>query len=145
MGSLSELGPIDPQIDSMPALGLKNAIHHIAELVKTFPESSEMFARYLQMSLPLINLGYYERAAESAEQYAEQLLGTHENILPKTAKEIAHQLVYKYKDHGFVIDKGEAKEIFGSIIKTNSPEYELGNQLYIEIDFIRTIAGMLGL
>ena len=141
MGSLSELGPIDPQIDSMPALGLKNAVLHIAELVKSYPESSEMFAKYLQLSLPLINLGYYERAAESAEQYAEQLLSTHSNILPNDIKDIAHRLVYNYKDHGFVIEKVEAKRIFGDVIKTNSDEYELGNQLYIELDFIRTIAG----
>jgi len=142
MGSLSELGPIDPQIDSMPALGLKNAVQHIAELVKSYPEASEMFAKYLQLSLPLINLGYYERAAESAEQYAEQLLSIHGDILEGNPKEIAHRLVYNYKDHGFVIEKVEAKKIFGDIIKTNTEEYELGNQLYIELDFIRTISGI---
>lgn len=31
MGSLSELGPIDPQIDDLPALGLKSSIQHIAD------------------------------------------------------------------------------------------------------------------
>lgn len=142
MGSLSELGPIDPQIDSMPALGLKNAVQHIAELAKSFPEASDMFAKYLQQSLPLINLGYYERAAESAEQYAEQLLSINSNLLSSDPKEIAHRLVYNYKDHGFVIEKVEAQKIFGNIIKTNTDEYELGNQLYIELDFIRTIAGI---
>lgn len=33
MGSLSELGPIDPQINGLPALGLKNSIEHISEVV----------------------------------------------------------------------------------------------------------------
>lgn len=131
MGSLSELGPIDPQIDGLPALGLKNSIEHIAGLVKQCPESTGMFARYLAESLNLINLGYYERVAESAEQYAERLLQTHKQILPRHPKDIAKELVYKYKDHGFVIDKTEAKEIFGNnIIKNDSEEYKLGNTLY---------------
>lgn len=137
MGSLSELGPIDPQIDRLPALGLKNSIEHIAELVKKYPESSEMFARYLSRSLELINLGYYERVAESAAQYAEKLLFTHRDVLPKTSKEIAHDLVYKYKDHGFVIDKVESTEIFGKdIVKNNTQEYQLGNTLYKVLSLI---------
>src|SRR3989338_10122254 len=74
MGSLSELGPIDPQINRLPALGLKNSIEHIAQLVKETPESSEMFAKYLFYSLKPIDLGYYERVAESAMQYALRLL-----------------------------------------------------------------------
>lgn len=131
MGSLSELGPIDPQIEGLPALGLKNSIEHIAGLVKQCPESSGMFAQYLANSLNLINLGYYERVAESAEQYAERLLQTHKQILPRHPKEIATELVYKYKDHGFVIDKNEAREIFGeNIIKNDTEEYKLGNFLY---------------
>jgi len=142
MGSLSELGPIDPQIDGLPALGLKNSIEHIAELVKANPESTDMFAKYLNSSLTLINLGYYERVAESAMQYAEKLLNTHSENLPKASKDIAEELVYRYKDHGFVIDKYEAEQIFGDkIIKTNSPEYELGNDLYRALDFIRNWVG----
>jgi hypothetical protein len=142
MGSLSELGPIDPQIDGLPALGLKNSIEHIAELVKANPESTDMFAKYLNSSLTLINLGYYERVAESAMQYAEKLLNTHIDNLPRSSKEIAEELVYRYKDHGFVIDKYEAEQIFGDkIIKTNSLEYELGNDLYRALDNIRTWVG----
>lgn len=144
MGSLSELGPIDPQINELPALGLKNSIEHIAELVKTYPESSDMFAKYLQNSLPLINLGYYERVAESAVQYAEKLLDTHSENLPRKAKEIANELVYKYKDHNFVIDRAEATGIFGeSIIKSNTEEYELGNIIYKALDTIGTLLSYL--
>jgi hypothetical protein len=131
MGSLSELGPIDPQIDGLPALGLKHAIEHLAELVKSSPESAEMLAKYMHLSIPPINLGYYERVVSSAAQYAENLLVTHSNELSKGPKEIAHTLVYKYKDHGFVIDKAEAMKIFGSkVIKTNTDVYELGNAVY---------------
>jgi hypothetical protein len=142
MGSLSELGPIDPQINELPALGLKNSVDHIAELVKKYPAASDMFAKYLNLSLELINLGYYERVAESAMQYAEKLLLTHSESMPRPAKEIAYELVYKYKDHGFVIDKSEAEEIFGEkIIKKNTEVYELGNSLYRTFDLIRTISG----
>lgn len=141
MGSLSELGPIDPQINKLPALGLKNSIEHIAELVKIHPASSDMFAKYLDYSLELINIGYYERVAESAMQYAERLLNTHPDNLPKDAKSIAFDLVYKYKDHGFVIDKAEAQSIFGdSIVKMNTQEYEIGNKLYQALDMLKSLA-----
>jgi len=144
MGSLSELGPIDPQINELPALGLKNSIEHIAELVKKHPASSDMFAKYLNSSLPLIHLGYYERVAESAMQYAEKLLNKHKENLEKSPKDIANELVYKYKDHSFVIDKSEAEEIFGAnIIKTNTEEYELGNTLYMALGFIYRMADLL--
>jgi ClpP class serine protease len=105
MGSMSELGPIDPQINDLPALGLKNSIEHIAKLVKETPESAEMFAKYLYYSLKPIDIGYYERVAESALQYAQKLLETHADKLPRSAEKIAYELVYTYKDHGFVIDK----------------------------------------
>ena len=109
-------------------LGLKNSIEHLAELAKKYPEASEMFAKYLHLSLNLVNIGYYERVAESALQYSERLLETHEDMLPKKPKEIAIDLVYKYKDHGFVIDKEEAEQIFSDkVIKSNTEEYDLGN------------------
>ena len=137
MGSLSELGPIDPQINGLPALGLKNSVEHIAELVKIHPESSSMFAEYLNKSLSLINLGYYERVAESAQQYAEKLLHTHTENLERAEKEIAEELVYKYKDHGFVIDRAEAETIFGAnIIKSNSDEYNFSNLVYNDLTMI---------
>jgi len=131
MGGLSELGPIDPQIDGLPTLGLKNSVEHIADLVKQNPAASEMFAKYLSLSLKPIYLGYYERVAESAAQYAERLLAPHAETLKSTPKQIAHDLVYAYKDHAFVIDKTEAKGIFGKkVICTGTEEYELGNSIY---------------
>jgi hypothetical protein len=141
MGSLSELGPIDPQIDELPALGLKHSVEHIAELVNSKPSTAELFAKYLNLSLPIINLGYYERVAESAKQYAVRLLSNNKDNLPKDPTKIAHELVYSYKDHGFVIDKTEAQSILGDkMIKCNTPEYELANTLYKHLDFIQTVA-----
>lgn len=144
MGSLSELGPIDPQINDLPALGLKNSIEHIAELVKENPNSSDMFAKYLNMSIKPIQIGYYERVAESAMQYAENLLNTHKENLPKEPNVIANELVYKYKDHGFVIDQSEATKILGAeVIKHNTVEYNLGNTIYKFLDSLSTFAGYL--
>lgn len=141
MGSMSELGPIDPQIEGLPALGLKNSVEHLADLVKQYPAASEMFARYLSYSLNLIHLGYYERVAESAKQYAERLLGTHAQDLATRPDIIAQNLVYTYKDHGFVIDKTEATSIFGNnIIKTSTDEYALGNAIYQMMNWVSRIA-----
>lgn len=142
MGSLSELGPIDPQINGLPVLGLKNSIQHIANLVKETPESAEMFARYLNYSVKPIDLGYYERVAESAMQYAEKLLEANSKKLPKAANSIAHDLVYAYKDHGFVLDKNESIKIFGNeIVKINTDEYQLGNMIYNELSMIERFFG----
>ncbi|MCI5166964.1 MAG: hypothetical protein D3903_12940 [Candidatus Electrothrix sp. GM3_4] len=144
MGSLSELGPIDPQINGLPALGLKNSIQHIANLVKETPESAEMFARYLQYSVRPIDLGYYERVAESAMQYAEKLLRFNEGKLPKPVSTIAHDLVYSYKDHGFVLDKNESTNIFGNkVLKINTDEYHFGNIIYSDISLIERFFGYL--
>lgn len=141
MGSLSELGPIDPQIGDLPALALKNSVEHIAEMIEKYPKAGDMFAKYLNLSLEPTHLGYYERVAESAVQYAERLLKTHKKNLKSTPSQIANTLVYSYKDHGFVIDISEAREIFGKdIVKSNTDEYKLGNSLYNSLTFISNIA-----
>jgi ClpP class serine protease len=144
MGSLSELGPIDPQINRMPALGLKNSIEHIADLVNKNPGSSEMFAKYLKLTVEPIQIGYYERVAESAVQYAERLLEKHKSSLAGAPAIIANKLVYGYKDHGFVIDKEEALSIFGDkTLKCNTPEYKLGNIIYNLLSRVESIAEAL--
>ena len=51
--------------------------------------------------------------------------------LPKLAAEIAHELVYAYKDHGFVIDLDEATEHLGDTwIKTGTHEVLAGERIY---------------
>jgi len=144
MGSLSELGPIDPQINRMPALGLKNSIEHIADLVSKNPGSSQMFAKYLELTVEPVQIGYYERVAESAVQYAERLLEKHKNTLVSEPAIIANKLVYGYKDHGFVIDKEEAISVFGDkTVKCNTPEYEIGNTIYNILLRVENIADIL--
>lgn len=143
MGSLSELGPIDPQINDMPALGLKQAVEHIAQMTKAHPSSAEMFAKYLHLTLDLNDLGYYERVAESAVQYAERLFNSRSTV-PEgfSATMTANALVYDYKDHGFLIDASEASSVFGSnIVRTDTDEYNFANSFYEFFDLLQMIIG----
>ena len=142
MGNLSELGPIDPQFDRVPALALKNSVEHLAELTKRHPHASEMFASYLAKTLRIEALGYYERVAESAAQYAERLLRARRGaaITSDAVSAIAQRLVYMYKDHGFVIDAAEASEIFGSsVVKINTVEYQFANRVYERLSLLDRI------
>ena len=138
MGSLSELGPIDPQFDKMPALAVKHSLEHLAEIASRHPGAKEMISDYLSKSLPVSVVGYFERAAGSAVQYAERLL-SHRRSPMKAERndEIARRLVYEYKDHGFAIDAREAATIFGEVmVKTNTPHYDIANQIYERLDLM---------
>jgi len=131
MGLMSELGPIDPQIGRYPALGLGEAVRYLASLCKTYPESSEMFAKYLSLSLDLRYLGYLERVAQSAVQYAQRLLKNKQLPTGQTAGMIAERLVYGYKDHNFVIDREEAEFLLGkSFVKGDSAEYHFADSVH---------------
>jgi hypothetical protein len=144
MGSLSELGPIDPQFDGVPALTLKHSIEHLAELATRYPSASDMFANYLARSLRIEALGYYERVAESATHYARLLLKSRRQV-QRSESEItatATRLVYAYKDHSFAIDASEAADIFGpDVVATNSSEYKIGNRLYVTLDMLDYFLG----
>lgn len=141
MGSLSELGPIDPQFGAVPALALKHSVEHIAELVGIYPGASQMFSDYLSKSLRVEALGYFERVAKSAAQYAERLLDSKAvKSAERSSAQIAKHLVYAYKDHGFVIDAREAKAIFGeSAVDSNTDEYKFANAIYEVLDFMAWI------
>ncbi len=97
-----------------------------------------MLADYLSRSFgnPL-HLGYCERVAESAVQYAARLLEPHASTLGRAPEAIANKLVYDYKDHGFAIDADEAKHIFGDqVIKVGTPIYDIGSSLYHRLKVI---------
>ena len=56
--------------------------------------------------------------------------------------EIARRLVYEYKDHGFAIDAREAATIFGEVmVKTNTPHYDIANQIYERLDLMEFYVG----
>ncbi len=130
MGAMSELGPIDPQFGGLPALGLSSALERLALLSTKYPASSEMFASYLTNKLDLGVLGYFERVSESAVQYAQRLLKGKKFPGKETAESVANRFVYSYKDHSFVIDRDEAAQSLESHIKTDSDEYNLGNDIH---------------
>ena len=130
MGPLGQLGPIDPQLGGLPALGVTQALERIAALSERFPGSSDMFARYLQEALTVEQIGYCERISESAAQYAERLLSTNAS-LPSSADKVAHELVHEYKHHGFVIDLDEARQHLGKDwINTDTEEVSLAEEIY---------------
>ncbi len=136
MGSLSQLGPIDPQLGDLPALGVSQALISLASLAQDYPGSSEMFARYLRMALTVEQIGYCERLPKSAVQYATRLLET-KPIMVGKAESIAKDLVYEYKHHGFVIDYDEAREHLGSEwIILNSKEVSFAEEIYRLYDYV---------
>lgn len=141
MGSLSELGPIDPQINGLPALGLKNTIRQIAATSSEYPCSSTLFSDYLAKTIKPIDLGYFDRIVDSASQYAQRLLAKRcKKVQNDRIKKIADHLVYAYSDHGFVIDKMEAEEIFGKeIIKIDTKEYAFSDSVYSLFSLIERI------
>lgn len=142
MGALSQLGPIDPQVGGLPALGVVEAIRRIAELSEEYPGSSEMFAKYLKLALTVEQIGYCERIGKSAVQYATRLLATKPSLKGKEAK-IANELVYEYMDHGFVIDLSEAQKHLGdSWIKTDSEELMLAEKVYRLFEDVNLFLGM---
>jgi len=119
-----------PQLGGLPALGVSQALQSIASLSEKYPGSSEMFARYLRLALTVEQIGYCERISVSAAQYAERLLLTKKSLSKKASK-IAHELVYEYKDHGFVIDLDEAREHLGDDwIISDSPEITMTEDIY---------------
>ena len=143
MGSLSELGPIDPQFHGMPALAVKHSLEHLAEIASRHPGAKEMISDYLSKSLPVNIVGHFERAAGSAAQYAERLLSNRFTPMNTAANmEIARCLVYDYKDHGFAIDAREAATIFGeAMVKTNTPHYDIANKIYENLDLMEFVVG----
>lgn len=141
MEPMSELGPIDPQFAGLPALGISSSLESIAKIVCKYPESSSMFADFMKEKLDLRILGYFERVSESAQQYAIRLLA--DKKLNHTADEVAHKLVYEYKDHSFVIDKEEAKELLGDTVKVNTNEYKFGNEIHKFLNEVNIIIGII--
>ncbi len=141
MGPMSEMGPIDPQFAGLPALGISSSLESIAKIVCKYPGASAMFADFMKEKLDLRILGYFERVSESAMQYAMRLLADKKMTL--TPKEVSHKLVYEYKDHSFVIDKEEAKELLGDMIKVNTNEYRFSNEIHKFLNDVNILIGII--
>lgn len=140
MGLMSELGPIDPQINGYPALGLTNALNKVAELSSKFPGSSDMWSRYLGEKLDLNDLGYFDRVTVSAAQYAQRLMRSKSFPSQQTAASLADHFVNHYMDHGFVIDIEESIDLLGSsMIKSGTKEYEFANDVYVFLNLVELL------
>lgn len=141
-GSLSELGPIDPQINGRSVLGYTPSLERIAEICQKYPKSFELFADFLHKNVYLPNIGYYERLGESAVQYAEKLVANKPTLKEKS-NAIARKLVHEYKDHGFVIDAVEAQGILGAeVIKFDTPELRFAEAVHTKINLINLLLGV---
>lgn len=137
MGPLGQLGPIDPQLGGLPALGVSQALKTIASVSQSYPGSAEMFARYLRLALTVEQIGYCDRISESAVQYAVRLLSTKPNLVGKKAEAVAKELVHEYKDHGFVIDLDEAKMHLGAEwVKTGTSEVAAAEEIYSHFELV---------
>lgn len=143
MGLMSQLGPIDPQVNGLPALAVNNTIMNLAKMCEEYPQSSDMFAKYLSLTLSPVHLGYLDRIAESAVQYAERLLEGKKLPSPPDGIPVWKKLVYEYKDHGFVIDKNEATKLLGDMIKVDSKELILAEQIYKFLEEIHLLLRVL--
>ena len=137
MGPLGHLGPIDPQWESaqggpVSGLALQNSLLTITQWVAEYPGSQGMWAEVLlrDKTFDYGDIGEFERITESAAQYAERLLVAGRSA-PDRAAKIAKRLVYEYKDHGFAIDRDEARAIFGGdSVVVSSNELSFGEEVY---------------
>ena len=128
MGGMSELGPIDPQINDFPALAFSGTLEKITQLAHKYPKAADMLAKYLIGSeLDVRALGHYDRITESATQYATLLLQAKATSTAGAAvdvEKLASHFTNHYKDHNFVIDIDEAQKLLGSdMVKADTPIY----------------------
>ncbi|ENZ0175283.1 hypothetical protein ACF958_004118 [Providencia rettgeri] len=147
MGPMSELGPIDMQVDGLPLLSVSSALTKIASIVQDYPNSSRMFSDYLTKNLNIGLIGYYDRVTESAIQYALILLGNkHSSDTTRSVEDIANRFTTHYKDHGFVIDTKESQNILGEyIVKDDTEVYQVGFKILSvinQIEFAFVLAGV---
>jgi len=94
------------------------------------------------LALTVEQIGYCDRISESAVQYAVRLLSTKPELGAR-AEGIAQELVYGYKDHGFVIDIEEAKIHLGDEwIKTGTPELAAAEIIYSHFELVNFYLGL---
>lgn len=139
MGPSSELGPIDPQIRipdeygrtmQVSALSIKDALKVIEGLTE---DNQEKALKYMPLieKIDLKVLGQYDRAIQSAKQYASDLLHMSGLLKDKDVEEtdvndpkkkvpkhknIAHQLTEGYYSHGYAIGTDKAQELGFNVV-----------------------------
>jgi hypothetical protein len=150
MGAMSELGPIDPQINDFPALAFSGALERITKLAHEYPGAATMLSQYLiGSSLDVRALGHYERITESATQYALRLLKsklTSTDVNIEDVSALAAHFTNHYKDHNFVIDMDEACELFGAVggdvVKADTDLYKTCHEVHRFIDLFHQVCAV---
>lgn len=147
MGPSSELGPIDPQIRildeygrtmQVSALSIKDALRVIEGLTG---DNQEKALKYMPLieKIDLKVLGQYDRAIQSAKQYASDLLHISSLLKNKDVEEsdvndptkkvpryknIAHQLTEGYYSHGYAIGTDKAEELGFNVICPGKEDFD---------------------
>lgn len=147
MGPSSELGPIDPQIRipdeygrtmQVSALSIKDALKVIEDLTK---DNQEKALKYMPLieRIDLKVLGQYDRAIQSAKQYASDLLQMSGLLKNKDAEEadindskkkvpkyknVAHQLTEGYYSHGYAIGTDKAQELGFNVVCQGNNDFD---------------------
>lgn len=147
MGAMSELGPIDPQINDFPALAFSGALEKITKLAHKYPDAAQMLAQYLiGSSLDVRALGHYERITESSTQYAMRLLKSKATSTDDDAsaiEKLAEHFTNHYKDHNFVIDIDEAQTLLTTdVVKADTSLYSTCHEVYKFIETCEQIMAM---
>ncbi|UST80146.1 SDH family Clp fold serine proteinase [Pseudomonas siliginis] len=144
MGGMSELGPIDPQINDFPALAFSGTLEKITQLANKYPNAADMLAKYLIGSeLDVRALGHYDRITESATQYATLLLqakATSTNGSVTDCESLASHFTNHYKDHNFVIDIDEAQKLLGSdMVRADTEVYSACHEIHKFLETVEQI------
>jgi hypothetical protein len=149
MGPSSELGPIDPQIRipdeygrtiQVSAMAIKDALEVIEDLTE---DNQEKALKYMPLieKIDLKVLGQYERAIQSAKQYACDLLQESDLLKNKNQEEdtvdkngnnkkmkkyemISEDLTEGYYSHGYAIGPEKAKEMDFNVVLAGESGFE---------------------
>ncbi len=140
MGAASELGPIDPQIQTFTPDGqpiwraAKSYLDGLEQIKNAVANEGQLNPAYypLLSQLDPALLDWCSKAIDRAEEYAEKWLSAHMlKERPDVAKEIAHRLVdaQQYRSHGMVINWKDAQDL-GLTITHLKDEEELWQQIW---------------
>lgn len=132
MGSASEIGPIDPQIEIMDEYGRKfnvsaNSVEDALEVIEEHSSGDPIKSlKYMPLieKINLNTLGQYRRALDSSKQYAKDLLKTGKLLKKrdtKTINSVADKLATHYFSHAYPIKTDvAAKELNFNIVDASA-------------------------
>lgn len=141
MGYLSELGPIDPQIEVtmpngkkeiIPARAFIDSLKYIKQRVSKKEDPIEIYMPMLANLRPEL-IDICQKSLDDAEAFAVKWLKSYMlKNNPDQAEKIAEELTRgdRYKSHGKVIDFKEAKEYLNLNVEYLKPESPLWNKIW---------------